>query len=80
MTSKSRTRMAEEDLLRVQRLVIDHLKTNAFVTNHALRKLAGITYDQAIFFFGQMLKRNAIMKIGTASSTRYTLSTKKLSE
>jgi predicted HTH transcriptional regulator len=75
--SKIRTKLTEDDLTRVQRVVFAHLKTHESITNRVLREITSVTYDQAIFFFGQMLKRKALKKIGTSSATRYILRTKK---
>lgn len=77
ITSKLPTKLTEEDLVHVQRIALDYLKAHGFVTNRILREIAGVTYDQAIYFYGQMLKRKVLKKIGTASATRYLVPTKK---
>ena len=77
IVSKRPSRLTEEDLVNVQRIALDYLKTHEFVTNRILRKIAGVEYDQAIHFYNEMLKRKVIKKIGIASATRYILSRKK---
>ena len=77
IVSKFPTKLTEEDLIHIRSIVLNYLKTNEFVTNRILREIVGVTYDQAIFFYGQMLKRKVLQKVGTASGTRYILSTKK---
>jgi predicted HTH transcriptional regulator len=74
--SKQPTKLTEEDLKYVQQIVVKYLKSHEFVTNRILRGVVSITYDQAIFFFAQMLKRKGLNKVGNAGSTRYILPAK----
>jgi predicted HTH transcriptional regulator len=75
--STLRTKLAEEDLVHVQRIALDFLKKHEWVTNRNLREITSVTYDQAIYFYGQMLKRRVLKKIGTGSVTHYVVGTKK---
>jgi hypothetical protein len=74
IASRHLTRLTDQDLANVQRTVLDYLNTHEFVTNRILRDIVGITYDQAIFFYVQMLNRKVLQKIGARSTTRYVLS------
>jgi hypothetical protein len=74
IVSKHKAKLTEDDLGHLERIAFDYLKTHDFVTNRIMRNIANISYDQAIFFFGQALKRKALKKIGAGSATRYLLS------
>ncbi len=71
IASRMARRLTLEDLNHIQGIVNDYLKTHAFVTNQILRKIAKVTYDQAAVFFGEMLKRKFLKRIGKGSGTRY---------
>lgn len=70
---QSRTKLTTEQLDRVQAEVAAYLKTHDYVTNRVLRAQTDISYDQAIYFFGQMLQRRFLKKIGRSSATRCVL-------
>lgn len=72
--SKFPTSLTEEDLIHIQKVTVEYLKSHEYVTNRILRQIVNVTYDQAIFFFGRMIKRKVIKKVGTSSGTRYILS------
>jgi hypothetical protein len=63
--------LTEEQLLQVQRRVVDFLAHNPFITNRKLRDISGLSYDQAIMFFNTMLARGTLKRTGVASSTKY---------
>ena len=65
------TRLTQEDINRIQRIVSEFLESHQFVTNRELRQQVDIGYDQAIHFFSEMLKRGILEKLGTSSATRY---------
>lgn len=65
------TSLTDKDLVQIKRVMLDYLKTHEFVTNRILREIVNVTYDQAIFFFGKMLKQKVLKKIGISSGTRY---------
>jgi len=67
------TRLSKEKIKSVKILVQHYLQNNEYITNSMLRKISGITYDQAIHFFGEMIKEDLLDRIGTTSSTRYIL-------
>lgn len=71
ITSQFPTSLTDKDLVQIKRVMLDYLKTHEFVTNRILREIVSVTYDQAIFFFGKMLKQKVLKKIGISSGTRY---------
>ena len=77
IVSKFPTKLTDEDLIHIQRIALSYLKTHEFLTNRILRRIARVEYDQAIFFYGKMLKRKVLKRIGKASGTRYILSAKR---
>ena len=77
IVSKSPTSLTEKDLIHIQHIVVDYLKDQEFITNRILRKVTSVTYDQAIFFHNEMLKKKVLQRIGKASAIRYILNTKK---
>lgn len=72
------TRLSKEEIRKVRSLVLSYLQDHDHITNGLLRKLSGITYDQAIHFFGEIIKEDLIERVGTTSSTRYILRKRKV--
>ena len=50
-----------------------YLRDHSSIRNQELRKLTGIDYDQAIFFFNRMILENRLRRIGVTSGIRYIL-------
>jgi hypothetical protein len=75
MTNDSRisTILSKEEVNKLKTLLLQFFSDNDCITNRKLRELYGITYDQAIYFFGQMIKENIVNRLGTTSSIHYTL-------
>ena len=71
------TRLTKEDIIRIQRIVLEFLESHQFITNRELRQQVDIGYDQAIHFFSEMLKCDILKKVGTSSATRYVPSRQK---
>ena len=67
------TKLSEHEIERVRAAVVRHLKRYDCIKNSELRKLTGIGYDQAIFFFNKMLELRVLTKFGTGAGTRYIL-------
>ncbi len=65
--------LPKSEVLRVKKLLLRYFKKNAFINNTKLRELTGLSYDQAIWFFGQMLSEGTLERIGKTSSTKYIL-------
>jgi hypothetical protein len=77
MPASSRTRLNDEDLAQIRGAIVNYLQKHEFITNRLLRGLADIGYDQCIFAFGELLRSGDLVKVGTASATRYVLAKKK---
>lgn len=73
----SRTKLTKDELKEIALVVNKYLSTNQFINNRTLRSLTGIGYDQAIHFFGKMVKEKRLEKIGQGSGTKYSLITGK---
>jgi hypothetical protein len=73
----SRTKLTKDELTEIAYVVKKYLSTNQFINNRTLRSLTGIGYDQAIHFFGVMVRERRLEKIGQGSGTRYSLVTTK---
>ena len=71
------TRLSPEDVVCIQKVVLRYLKNHEFVTNRILRGMTIVNYDQAIFFFGRMLKQKLLKKVGVGRATRYVLNRKR---
>lgn len=65
------TSLTETQMERVERLVKQFLKTSPYITNRILRQIAGVSYDQAIFFFNTMVREKRLKRIGVASGIKY---------
>jgi hypothetical protein len=63
--------MNEESYGRIAKMVVAYLQSNAEITNRKLRQISGISYDQAIHFFGRMCEEGQLLRIGTTAATRY---------
>ncbi len=49
------------------------LQSNSKIRNQELRRIAQISYDQAISFFNRAIGEKHLIREGTASGTRYVL-------
>ena len=67
----NRTRLTEDEIKNVAKVVVKYLKEHPSINNRTLRSLTGIGYDQAIHFFAFMLKEKRLRKIGGGGGTRY---------
>lgn len=72
---KTRTKLSEEEITKVKTLLLQYFTDNDYITNRELRDLSGISYDQAIYFFRQMINQNIVNRLGTKSNTHYILNT-----
>jgi predicted HTH transcriptional regulator len=73
---KSRTRLNEEEILRLIEVVHHYLKDNPAINNRTLRAISGINYDQAIHFFNHMVEAELLSREGKGSGIKYTQPTK----
>ena len=55
------------------KLVASYLKNNPEIRNRQFRKLTGLGYDQAIYFFKRATTEKRLARIGTSSATHYVL-------
>lgn len=77
MTASSRTRLNDEDLAQIRCAILSYLEEHEFITNRLLRELTSFGYDQCIFAFNELMGSGDLVKIGTASATRYVPAEKK---
>ncbi len=73
-SNKFKTRLSDEEYIRIQRYVCDYLTSNGSISNQELRKISDITYDQAVFFFNKALQKDMLLKVGRGAGTRYMIS------
>lgn len=66
-------RLSDTEMSRVAKIVKAHLAKKPYIDNRSLRQISGITYDEAIQFFGRMVKEGKLIKAGKTASTRYLL-------
>ncbi len=66
--------LSEEECRRVERLTVEYLVIHSTITNRELRALGKVSSDQAIWFFGRMVKRGKLRRVGSRGSTKYVLS------
>ena len=71
MKSTTGHKLTEEQIISVKAIAIDYLEREDHITNRILRAETGINYDQAIYFFNQMISSNVLTRIGRGSGTRY---------
>jgi len=55
IVSGAPTTLSKEEIEKVKALVLRYLQDHNRITNRLLRELSGIAYDQAIYFFRQMI-------------------------
>jgi predicted HTH transcriptional regulator len=76
--SRAPTTLRKDEIEQIKALVLRHLQDHDHITNRLLRELSGVTYDQAIYFFRQMIKQELLDRIGTTSNIHYVLSVRRL--
>lgn len=77
MTASSRTRLNDEDLAHIRCAILNYLEDHEFITNRLLRGLTHYGYDQCTFAFNELIRSGDLVKVGTASATRYVPAKKK---
>jgi hypothetical protein len=71
--SQPRGQLRGEQLRDVEQAALLYVSTHGSITNREIRSLTGINYDQAIWFFNEMLRGGTLQRTGTASTTRYVM-------
>ena len=66
--------LSEEECKRVEKLTVEYLVNHSTIKNRELRALGKVAYDQATWFFGQMVKRGKLRQVGSRGATKYVLS------
>ncbi len=66
--------LSEEECRRVEKLTVEYLVIHSTITNRELRALGKVSSDQAVWFFGRMVKRGKLRRVGYRGSTKYVLS------
>jgi uncharacterized membrane protein len=69
----SATTLNNDEIEEVKKSVLLYLQEHDFITNRALRNLSGVTYDQAIFFFKQMMSHGILKRVGITTNIRYVI-------
>ena len=64
-------KLNEQQVAAIKDSVLQYLRTESHVTNRILRDMTDINYDQAIFFFNQMIDAEVLVRIGRGGGTRY---------
>ncbi len=67
------TTLPENRMIEIESAVRTYLQTHKSITNREVRQLTGISYDQAISFFNEMLRAGRFERVGVYSGTRYVL-------
>lgn len=68
--------LTPDDFEKVRATVLDYVRENGSITNRLLRTLTRISYDQAIWVFGTMVKAGDLERVGKSSSTKYVIATR----
>ncbi len=63
--------LSEEECKRVEKLTVEYFVNHSTITNRELRALGKVSYDQATWFFGRMVKRGKLRQVGSRGSTKY---------
>ncbi len=63
----------KNEFAQVKEAVFPYLSCHKSITNHKIRELTNISYDQAMNFFNRMAAQEHLKRVGTASSTKYVL-------
>jgi predicted HTH transcriptional regulator len=63
--------MMEFSIDKVEKQVSDYLTSHPSITNRELRRIAGVSYDQAIAVFHELIARGILKRIGSGSGTKY---------
>jgi hypothetical protein len=69
----TKTKLSKDEIDRISKFVLSYLMAHTSINNRTLRAITGIGYDQAIHFFGEMLKEGRIQKVGEKAGTKYIL-------
>jgi hypothetical protein len=73
VSDKSLRGLTRERIEELAAISTAYIETHGTITNRELRRETGITYDQAILFFNQMLAAERLVRSGRSSSTKYKL-------
>lgn len=72
----SPTKLSDSQFELCLRVALRYLQTNPRIRNRDIRKVAGIGYDQAIYFFNRAIAKRLLVREGAGSGTCYVLPTK----
>ena len=70
---KSSYKLTDDHFEKCVNIAVGYLKTNPSIRNRDIRRVAGISYDQAIYFFNRSIFENRLTRLGTGVSTCYIL-------
>ena len=65
------TTLNDDEIEEVKKSVLIYLRDHEYITNRLLRDLSGVTYDQAIYFFKQMMHQGILKREGITTNIRY---------
>ena len=69
----TKNKLPASEIERIRDTVLSYVIEGSSITNRQLRGLVGINYDQAIFFFNQMVLTDSLIRMGSYSATKYVL-------
>ena len=69
--SSSATTLNTDEIEEVKKSVLIYFQDHDYITNRLLRDLSGVTYDQAIYFFKQMMNHGILKREGITTNIRY---------
>ena len=68
-----RTILTDDEFIQARVAVLAYLSSNESINNREFRALTHFGYDQAISFFGRMVRKGHLRRMGKASGTKYVL-------
>ena len=69
--SLSRSSLSAAEYAQCVQIAADYVARNKSISNRELREAAGISYDQAIYFFKRATEEKRLFRKGKGSGTHY---------
>jgi hypothetical protein len=61
-----------EQVSKAQEKLVGYLETHPSITNRQMRAMSGLSYDQCIAFFNEMVRLGIVARNGQRGGTSYT--------
>lgn len=71
ISGQARTKLSDSEYICCLELAEGYLRSNASIRNREIRKIARISYDQAICFFKRATEERRFLRRGTGGGTFY---------